>query len=203
MHTQVLLELAVLQVLKRQLDPATGAYTPPGGRYKTLYVAPSRALVQEKVRDWGRRFGGTLGLSVQEVTGARGGGPPGGAAALRGRRADTLPGWHPSLPSPLGDTEQEDVESLDCADLICTTPEKFDAMTRRHRNAGGMRFFRWAGSRQAGRGQPHSGMQAGGWEARVHGLGVATTHRAAAPAAPPRYPCPATLRWCWWMRCTC
>jgi hypothetical protein len=40
-----------------------------------------------------------------------------------------------------GDTDQEDLASIASADIICTTPEKFDAMTRRHRARGGMRFF--------------------------------------------------------------
>ena len=35
-----------------------------------------------------------------------------------------------------GDTNQEGMEGLDAADIICATPEKFDAVTR-----SGMRFF--------------------------------------------------------------
>ena len=35
-----------------------------------------------------------------------------------------------------GDTDQEGMEGLDAADIICATPEKFDAVTR-----SGMRFF--------------------------------------------------------------
>ena len=34
---------------------------------------------------------------------------------------------------------------MDAADVICTTPEKFDAMTRRGRDRGGMRFFNEVG----------------------------------------------------------
>lgn len=37
---------------------------------------------------------------------------------------------------PEGDTDHEGLEGLDTADIICATPEKFDAVSR-----GGMRFF--------------------------------------------------------------
>ena len=37
--------------------------------------------------------------------------------------------------------------SIDSADIVCTTPEKFDAMTRRHRERGGMRFFGEVGAK--------------------------------------------------------
>ncbi|KAG7669274.1 putative DExH-box ATP-dependent RNA helicase DExH17 [Nannochloris sp. 'desiccata'] len=80
----------------------------PTGSLKAVYLAPAKALVQEKAAEWTQKFGRTLGLSIKEVT---------------------------------GDTDQEDLASIDSADIICTTPEKFDAMTRRHRARGGMRFF--------------------------------------------------------------
>lgn len=32
-------------------------------------------------------------------------------------------------------------KDLDAADIICITPEKFDALTRKHKDNGGMRFF--------------------------------------------------------------
>ena len=41
---------------------------------------------------------------------------------------------HPHAPA--GDTGHEGLEALDSADIICATPEKFDAVTR-----SGMRFF--------------------------------------------------------------
>ncbi len=37
--------------------------------------------------------------------------------------------------------DSEDLTDLDAADVICITPEKFDALTRRHKDQGGMRFF--------------------------------------------------------------
>lgn len=83
---------------------------PLAGHLKAIYVAPIKALVQEKAKGWKTRFGSTLGLVVQEVT---------------------------------GDTETDNFSQLDLdsTDIICTTPEKFDSMTRRHRDRGGMRFF--------------------------------------------------------------
>ena len=37
--------------------------------------------------------------------------------------------------------DSEDIANLDGADIICITPEKFDALTRKHKDQGGMRFF--------------------------------------------------------------
>jgi hypothetical protein len=44
-----------------------------------------------------------------------------------------------------GDVEPSP-QDLDAADLICTTPEKFDAITRKYKEFGNARFFgevRW------------------------------------------------------------
>eukprot|EP00887_Chlorella_sp_A99_P002756 scaffold6.g2756.t1 len=103
----VLMELAILQMLSRNIDPASGAYAHRPGLLKAVYLAPARALVQEKAREWGRRFG-CLGVSVKEVT---------------------------------GDTDQEDIQDLGQADILACTPEKMDAMSRKHRNQGGLSFF--------------------------------------------------------------
>ncbi|KAL0036137.1 hypothetical protein WJX79_005176 [Trebouxia sp. C0005] len=40
-----------------------------------------------------------------------------------------------------GDTDMAGSVHLDNADIICTTPEKFDAVARRHKDQGGMQFF--------------------------------------------------------------
>lgn len=37
--------------------------------------------------------------------------------------------------------DSEDTKDLDAADIICITPEKFDSLTRKHKDHGGMRFF--------------------------------------------------------------
>lgn len=44
-----------------------------------------------------------------------------------------------------GDTDISDLDSLDNVDIIATTAEKFDSLTRRHRDKGGMRFFNEVG----------------------------------------------------------
>lgn len=63
----VLLELAILQLLSRSID-SSGAFVHRPGTAKAVYLAPARALVQEKAREWGQRFAG-LGLTVKDVTG--------------------------------------------------------------------------------------------------------------------------------------
>jgi activating signal cointegrator complex subunit 3 len=67
-------------------------------RAKAVYIAPIKALVAERVKDWQRKFGAMSGLqkTVVELTG------------------DTTP----------------DAASLRRADIIITTPEKFDGVSR-------------------------------------------------------------------------
>ncbi|CAN0924504.1 DExH-box ATP-dependent RNA helicase DExH17 [Linum grandiflorum] len=72
-----------------------------------VYVAPSKALVQEKHRDWTQKFG-TVGVTCLELT---------------------------------GDNEFYDTKSINEADIILTTPEKFDAVTRYRIKNGGLSFF--------------------------------------------------------------
>jgi ATP-dependent DNA helicase HFM1/MER3 len=103
----VVMELAMLRLWNRCVD-TSGRFNHAPGRLKTVYLAPARALVQERVEDWAKRFSPTLGIKFVEMT---------------------------------GDTEMEEIGGLDDTDVICTTPEKFDAVTRRNRDRGGMRFF--------------------------------------------------------------
>jgi activating signal cointegrator complex subunit 3 len=63
---------------------------------KVVYVAPLKALVSERLRDWRKKFGELLGKSVVELTG------------------DFTP----------------DVAALRASDIIITTPEKWDGITR-------------------------------------------------------------------------
>jgi ATP-dependent DNA helicase HFM1/MER3 len=109
----VIMELAILRVLSHFVD-VRGKLTLPQGQTKTIYVGPSRALVQvsvthlilklcrdsvnkllgvsqERVYDWAKRFG-SLGLVCRELT---------------------------------GDTDAADLTHITSADIICTTPEKF------------------------------------------------------------------------------
>ena len=67
---------------------------------KAVYVAPLKALVAERIRDWQRKFGGSGGRSVVELTG------------------DVTP----------------ESGVLARADVIVTTPEKWDAVSRRWRS---------------------------------------------------------------------
>ncbi|GBF89417.1 ATP-dependent DNA helicase-like protein [Raphidocelis subcapitata] len=94
------MELAMVRLWAQRLD-AAGALVPPMGRCKAVYLAPIRALVQERHADWSARFG-ALGLSVVELSGDSGG----------------------------------EARELEGADLICTTPEKFDHVSRRAKEAG-------------------------------------------------------------------
>eukprot|EP00877_Chromochloris_zofingiensis_P003071 jgi/Chrzof1/12765/Cz07g06210.t1 len=87
------MELAMLRLLYRHIQ-SDGQLLSPKGRTKIIYLAPIRALVQERVADWGNRFG-LLGLLCMELSGD-------------------------------ADAERADLEA---ADIICTTPEKFDCFS--------------------------------------------------------------------------
>eukprot|EP01065_Artemidia_motanka_P004469 TRINITY_DN12114_c0_g1_i3.p1 TRINITY_DN12114_c0_g1~~TRINITY_DN12114_c0_g1_i3.p1 ORF type:complete len:1628 (+),score=500.65 TRINITY_DN12114_c0_g1_i3:35-4918(+) len=101
----VLLELALLRLLQPKLrDPAAEVRT------KAVYVTPMKALAQEKVADWRRRFT-AHGIQVSELTGDSG-------ADLSGDLADELAGAH----------------------VIVTTPEKWDSVTRRRRESAVFSF---------------------------------------------------------------
>ncbi|KAL9074921.1 MAG: hypothetical protein Q9157_004217 [Trypethelium eluteriae] len=63
---------------------------------KIVYIAPMKALVRERVQDWGRRLAQPLGLKLVELTG------------------DNTP----------------DTRSIRDADIIITTPEKWDGISR-------------------------------------------------------------------------
>nr|AKI32384.1 DNA helicase [Watanabea reniformis] len=101
------MELAILGLLSRNISEA-GEYVRQAGSLKTIYLAPSKALVQERVTDWRNRFGASLNLVCVEVT---------------------------------GDTQATNTNDLDAADIICTTPEKFDSLTRGGESNGNTRFF--------------------------------------------------------------
>ncbi|KAK4477374.1 hypothetical protein RD792_016595 [Penstemon davidsonii] len=69
--------------------------------------SPSKALVQEKLRDWTQKLG-QLGMNCLELT---------------------------------GDNDNYSIKSIQDADIILTTPEKFDAVTRYRAKDGGLSFF--------------------------------------------------------------
>ncbi|XVF60252.1 hypothetical protein PTKIN_Ptkin08bG0030000 [Pterospermum kingtungense] len=102
----VLFELCILRLLSRFIS-GDGSFDHVKGTLKTIYIAPSKALVQEKLRDWNQKFG-SLGINCLELT---------------------------------GDNESYSRRNLQEADLILTTPEKFDAVTRYCIKDGGLSFF--------------------------------------------------------------
>eukprot|EP00850_Spirogloea_muscicola_P022734 SM000309S11869 [mRNA] locus=s309:40999:48383:+ [translate_table: standard] len=103
----VLFELAIFRLLRGHVT-CDEEFLRCSGRLKAVYIAPLKALVQERQQDWSSRFGKVLGLRCQELT---------------------------------GDSDQTTLAELQDADIICTTPEKFDAISRKHRDRGGLGFF--------------------------------------------------------------
>ena len=75
-------------------------------RKKVVYVAPLKALVRERMADWGARFGKMYGKRVVELTG------------------DYTP----------------NVAALEAADIVATTPEKWDGITRNWKSRGYVRL---------------------------------------------------------------
>ncbi|KAJ8443907.1 hypothetical protein Cgig2_032731 [Carnegiea gigantea] len=102
----VLFELCILRLLSRFLSP-DGRFMHVKGTLKTIYIAPSKALIQEKLRDWNQKFG-AWGISCLELT---------------------------------GDNDSYSTRNIQEADIILTTPEKFDAVTRYRIKEGGLSFF--------------------------------------------------------------
>ncbi|XP_061367857.1 DExH-box ATP-dependent RNA helicase DExH17 [Gastrolobium bilobum] len=102
----VLFELCILRLLSRSIS-AEGRFIHVKGSLKTIYIAPSKALVQEKLRDWNQKFG-PWGINCLELT---------------------------------GDNEFYTSRNIHEADIILTTPEKFDAVSRYGIQGGGLSFF--------------------------------------------------------------
>lgn len=103
----VLFELAIIQMLLKRVDRNTGAFEHRPGEHKAIYMAPLKALVQEKKEEWISRFG-PLGIVCKELT---------------------------------GDADVASWSELTNVDIILTTPEKFDSITRKNKDRGGMAFF--------------------------------------------------------------
>lgn len=72
---------------------------------KVVYIAPMKALVRERVKDWGVRFARPLGLKLVELTG------------------DNTP----------------DTRTIKDSDIIITTPEKWDGISRSWQTRGYVR----------------------------------------------------------------
>ena len=104
------LDLALARLLLESAGGFGSSGSGSSSHAKALYIAPSRALVQERVADWKRRFG-ALGVNVAELTGDAGGENEefGGGALSASASTAAL---------------------LDAATIVCATPEKLDATTR-------------------------------------------------------------------------
>ncbi|KAI4306649.1 hypothetical protein L6164_029909 [Bauhinia variegata] len=102
----VIFELCILRLLSRFIS-SEGKFIHVKGTLKTIYIAPSKALVQEKLRDWNQKFG-PWGVNCLELT---------------------------------GDNESYNLRNIHEADIILTTPEKFDAVSRYGIKDGGLSFF--------------------------------------------------------------
>ncbi|KAL3526077.1 hypothetical protein ACH5RR_014449 [Cinchona calisaya] len=101
-----LFELCILRVFSKFIS-TEGKFIQLKGTLKTIYIAPSKALVQEKLRDWIQKFG-SWGINCLELT---------------------------------SDNEHYNMRNIQDADIILTTPEKFDAVTRYRIKDGGLSFF--------------------------------------------------------------
>ncbi|XP_055804712.1 DExH-box ATP-dependent RNA helicase DExH17 isoform X2 [Solanum dulcamara] len=102
----VLFELCILRLLSRFIS-GEGKFIHIKGSLKTIYVAPSKALIQEKLRNWNQKLG-SWGINCLELT---------------------------------GDNENYKITDIQDADVILTTPEKFDAVTHYRINDGCLSFF--------------------------------------------------------------
>ncbi|KAG2301494.1 hypothetical protein Bca52824_030145 [Brassica carinata] len=63
----VLFELCILRLLSKSIS-SDGRFLHAKGALKTVYISPSKALVQEKLRDWNQKFN-SWGISCLELTG--------------------------------------------------------------------------------------------------------------------------------------
>ena len=105
--TSLSTRLAIVQMLLKRVSRATGAFNHRPGEVKAIYMAPLKAIVQEKKEEWIARFG-PLGIVCKELT---------------------------------GDSDVSSWSELTSVDILLTTPEKFDSITRRNKDRGGMSFF--------------------------------------------------------------
>ncbi|KAJ9562940.1 hypothetical protein OSB04_008100 [Centaurea solstitialis] len=119
----VLFELSILRLLSKFISQE-GKFIHMKGTLKTqrvrcllylalscprvkIYISPSKALVQEKLRSWNQKLG-SWGINCLELT---------------------------------GDNESYSIRNIQEADIVLTTPEKFDAVTRFGIKDGGLSFF--------------------------------------------------------------
>lgn len=116
-------ELAILQLLKRYIDPLANTFCHQNGRLKVVYLGPIRALVQEIAKTWQARFA-TLGVTCRELTGD--------AAAEELAALD-------SCDIICTTPEMFGMRCLGWSHTRVATIT--DSITRKHKNKGGTRFF--------------------------------------------------------------
>ncbi|EFC48856.1 predicted protein, partial [Naegleria gruberi] len=97
------LELGMIRVLEKYYGKKQEQ-----GKHKIIYIAPVKALVQEKYNEWKQKFS-SLGINVGELT---------------------------------GDTHQVTAETLEPFDIILTTPEKYDSLSRKWRDDSCLKFVK-------------------------------------------------------------
>lgn len=88
-------ELAIVRMIQKYAQQRK--MSGKTGLHKAVYMAPIKALCQEKATEWTNKFG-KLGIKCKELT---------------------------------GDTELSNVFQVKDADIILTTPEKWDSVTRK------------------------------------------------------------------------
>ncbi|KXS15072.1 P-loop containing nucleoside triphosphate hydrolase protein, partial [Gonapodya prolifera JEL478] len=105
------MELAILHALNstRNSQPR-GSFNPSLLDQKIVYLAPTKALVSERARDWSSRFGAA----------SAGAGFGSGAGVV--------------VAELTGDSEYVQVQEIQKASIIVSTPEKWDSLTRRFRD---------------------------------------------------------------------
>lgn len=104
----VVAELAVMRMLAARTHDERGQHV----RAKAVYVAPLKALARERLRDWQRKFHDKLGMNVHVRYCLKKGGQY--AASTQVLTGDATP----------------DTRALNEADILITTPEKWDGVTR-------------------------------------------------------------------------
>ncbi|XP_076925278.1 ATP-dependent DNA helicase homolog MER3-like, partial [Bidens hawaiensis] len=102
----VLFELCILRLMTKFISQE-GKFVHTKGTLKTIYISPSKALVQEKLRSWNQKLG-SWAINCLELT---------------------------------GDNESYNIRNIQEADIVLTTPEKFDSVTRFGIKDGGLSFF--------------------------------------------------------------
>lgn len=105
------------------------------GQFKVVYVAPTKALIQERVNDWSQRFG-HLQLSIVECTGDS-------AESMDLTQADVIATTPCVTATSLLMRARQEISPpwmFQCRQLFLKCREKLDALSRRCFDTGSMRF---------------------------------------------------------------